>query len=236
MNSIARVTKPLKKAPIPPLRDGDHLTVAEFHRRYEAMPRVKKAELINGVVYMPSPVSMNFHSEPHCTFSGWLFIYRASTPGLQAGDNATLRELIGEHEFQPDNCLRIKEECGGQSRIDADGYLAGGPEFLGEISASSARYDLQEKLIAYQENNVLEYVVWRVEDQEIDWFVLKRSKYQRLPKTKDGLYKSKVFPGLWLDPKAMIAGELAKVIETVQKGIASPEHGRFVKKLQRAKR
>ena len=104
-----------------------------------------------------------------------------------------------------------------------------------EIAASSALFDLQEKLPLYEKNGVLEYVVWRVEEEAIDWFILKRGKYQRLPMAKDGLYKSKVFPGLWLDVKAMIAGELAKVIETVQKGIASPEHGRFVKRLQRKK-
>jgi Uma2 family endonuclease len=236
MNSVARITKPPKSAPIPPLQNGERLTVAEFRRRYEAMPNVKKAELINGVVYMPSPVTMRYHGDPHCSFSGWLFIYRANTAGLEAGDNATVHAVIGEHEFQPDNCLRIKEEFGGQSRIDADGYIEGRPEFLGEVSASSAHYGLNEKLIAYEENHVLEFVVWRVEDEAIDWFVLKRGKYQRLPMSNAGLYKSKVFPGLWLDAKAMIAGELAKVIDTVQKGIASPEHQRFVAKLQGKKR
>src|SRR5436190_10584959 len=143
MSSVSRITKRTKPSRafslIPPLRHGDHLTVAEFQRRYEAMPEVKKAELINGVVYMPSPVTLRYHGEPHSNLGGWMFVYRVSTPGLQEADNATMRMLIGENEPQPDLSLRIKEEYGGQSRLDKAGYLLGAAELTAEIAASSAR-------------------------------------------------------------------------------------------------
>lgn len=195
------------------------------------MPDVKKAELVNGVVHIPSPVSIDAHGEQHFHFMGWLFTYRAHTPGVQGGDNATLKLPIGMNQPQADACLRIKPEYGGQSSMK-DGYVLGGVELAGEISASTVSFDLNEKLAAYEANSVLEYVVWRVEDSEIDWFFLKAGVYHPMPLTKHGIYKSKVFPGLWLDSRAMIDGDLLKVLEVVQQGIASPEHQRFVKKLQ----
>jgi hypothetical protein len=132
--------------------------------------------------------------------------------------------------------LRIRPEYGGKSRTDDKGYVVGGVELVAETAASSATFDLHEKKSTYEANGVREYIVWRVLDEAIDWFILKRSKYQRLALSKDGLYMSKVFPGLWLDPKAMIAHDLAKVLEVVQRGIASPEHKRFVAKLQARKK
>jgi Uma2 family endonuclease len=231
MQNVARVMKA-----VPPLRNGDHLTVAEFERRYKAMPNVKKAELIEGVVYMPSPVSFRDHGEPHNDFNGWAFVYKAFTPGVEAADNTTLRALIGSTEPQPDLCLRIIEECGGQSMVDLDGFLQGSPEWIGEVSASSASFDLNKKLRVYEKNNVLQYVVWRVEENAIDWFHLKGGNFEPMATAKDGIYKSKLFPGLWLDPKAMIVGDLIKVLDVVQQGIASPEHQRFVKKLQTRKK
>ncbi len=147
---------------LPPLRSGDHLTRDEFERRYRAMPAVHKAELIEGVVYMPSPVSAEDHGEPHFDLNGWLFVYRAHTPQVRGGDNATLR-LDLDNEPQPDGYLRLLPECGGQARL-VDGYVTGAPELIVEVAASSASYDLHEKLNAYRRNGVREYVVWRVWD------------------------------------------------------------------------
>jgi hypothetical protein len=220
---------------IPPLRNGDHLTVAEFERRYENMPGLKRADLINGVVYMGSPVNLDMHGEQHFDLIGWMYQYRAYTPGVQGGDNATLLLPRGMAQPQADACLRIRPDHGGRSKTKK-GYITGGVELAGEVAASSISFDLNEKLAAYEENGILEYIVWRVEDQEIDWFILKRGKYQPLAKTRNGLFKSKVFPGLWLDPKAMIAGDRVKVLEVVQRGIASPEHRRFVAKLRSRKK
>src|SRR5206468_4114745 len=129
-------------------------------------------------------------------------------PGVKGGDNATLRLPAGMNEPQPDACLRIIPGVGGQSLIDPEGYVVGPPELVGEISASTASYDLHDKLRAYEKNRVQEYIVWRVDDQAIDWFILRSGKFRRLPKDKDGIYRSKVFPGLWLDPRALIEGDL----------------------------
>jgi len=205
---------------IPPLHNGDHLTRDEFERRYEAMPQVRKAELIEGVVHMPSPVSAEDHGEPHFDLNGWLFVYRANTPCVRGGDNSTLR-LDSDNEPQPDGYLRLLPECGGQSRV-VDGYITGAPELIVEVAASSASYDLHEKLNAYRRNGVREYVVWRVWDATIDWLVLRAGRYEPLA-LAEGIYKSEVFPGLWLDPAAALAGNMARVLEVLQQGLGSPE-------------
>ena len=152
---------------VPPLESGDHLTRAEFERRYAAMPWLKKAELIDGVVYVPSPVS-NDHSSPHFKLIGWLSKYQEATPGVEGGDNATLR-FDDENEPQPDALLRLRPECGGRSRVDDEGYLTGSPELVAEVARSSASYDLHTKLHVYRRNQVPEYIVWRVRDRAIDW-------------------------------------------------------------------
>src|SRR5262245_450770 len=149
-----RLTAAAERNGVPELHPGDRLTVAEFERRYEAMPELKKAELIEGVVYMSSAVRFDQHGDQHFQFVGWLFVYEVNTPGTKGGDNTTLRLPVGVNEPQPDACLRISPEFGGQSRTDADGYVVGSPEFVGEISASSASYDLHDKLGAYQRNGV----------------------------------------------------------------------------------
>src|SRR5262245_53620918 len=221
--------------PRPPLQPGDRLTPQEFLRRYEATPEVWKAELIEGVVYMPSPVSDEDHGAPHFDMISWLGLYRSYTPNVRGGDNSTLKLELGFNVPQPDAFLRILGECGGKSRVDSDGYIVGSPELIGEVSASSVSYDLHDKLGAYQRNGVQEYVVWRVLDKKIDWFLLQRGKFKPLLLTRDGYYKSKVFPGLWLDPNALVQGNMAKVLEVVQQGLAAPEHRRFVEKLRKWK-
>ena len=238
IDGVVHIDSPITKLPesgIPPLQNGDHLTIAEFERRYGAMPELTRADLVNGVVYMGSPVTFEFHASQHFDLVTWLGHYRAYTPGVEGGDNATLKLPVGMNQPQSDACLRIRPDHGGRSKTKG-GYVVGSVELAGEVSASSASFDVNEKSVAYEQNGVLEYLVWRVEDKDIDWFILKRGKYHRLPKTKDGLYKSKVFPGLWLDPKALVAGDLIRVLEIVQKGVASPEHQRFVEKLRSRKK
>ncbi len=215
---------------IPPLEQGDHLTREEFHRRYEAMQHIKKAELIEGVVHMPSPVNFKKHGQPHFDGIGWLSHYKALTPGTLGGDNSTLK-LDLKNEPQPDAFLIIAPEFGGQVKIDAEGYIVGAPELINETSASSASYNLHSKLEAYRRNRVQEYVVWRVLEHAIDWFVLEGNQFARLP-CDDGIYRSRVFPGLWLDVQALLDGNLLKVLEVVQRGVATDEHQRFVASLR----
>ncbi len=109
---------------IPPLENGDRLTREEFERRYDAMPDLKKAELIEGRVYVSSPVRQRQHGGPHSRLSGWLFTYEARTPGLELGDNSTVR-LDVANEPQPDCLLFIQPEHGGQVVIDDEGYING---------------------------------------------------------------------------------------------------------------
>jgi Uma2 family endonuclease len=216
---------------LPPLENGDRLTRPEFERRYEAMPRLKKAELIDGVAYVPSPVRFEQHARPSSDLETWLGVYRAATPGTLSAGNATVR-LDLDTEVQPDVLLRLEQ--GGRSRIDADGYVEGAPELAVEIAASSASYDLHDKLRVYRRNGVQEYVVWRVLDRELDWFVLREGTYHRLEADSAGIIRSAAFPGLWLAVPALLARDLAAVLATLQAGLASPEHAAFVERLRPA--
>jgi Uma2 family endonuclease len=211
---------------IPPLNSGDRLTRDEFERRYNAMPPQTKAELIEGVVYMSSPVNNDHHGEPHFDLIAWLGYYRTFTPGVKGGDNSTLR-LDLDSEPQPDALLRLLPEYGGGAVTDDDGYITSAPELIGEVSASSVSYDLHDKLRVYRRNGVKEYVVWRVYDKQIDWFILQGTDYTKLDLV-NGLYKSQIFPGLWLDPAAMVEGDMEKVLSVLQKGIESAEHAAFI--------
>jgi Uma2 family endonuclease len=218
-------------APILPLEQGDHLTRAEFERRYEAMPEIKKAELVEGVVYMPSPVSTEQHGMPDSNLGGWLFYYRVHTPGTMSPHNATVR-LDQDNEPQPDNVLMIRPDYGGQTSLDANGYTEGAPELVAEISASSVSIDLHSKLKVYRRNGVKEYIVWRVFDRAIDWFVLRSGEYVLLAAGPDGILTSETFPGLWLNVAAMLEGKLDVVLTTLQQGLASAEHEEFVRQLE----
>jgi Uma2 family endonuclease len=219
-----------RQSSVPPLENGDRLTRDEFERRYEAMPHLKKAELIEGVVYVPSSVRYRHHGAPHALLIGWLVQYAASTPGVEVSDNSTVR-LDLDNEPQPDALLLIDPTCGGQTRFSSDDYIEGSPELVAEVASSSVSYDLHAKLHAYRRNGVREYIVWRVLEQAIDWFVLRAGQYERLPVDASGLLRSEVFPGLWLDPAALVRSDLATVLAVVQQGLGSPEHATFVARL-----
>jgi hypothetical protein len=198
------------------------------------MPGLKKAELIEGVVYVPSPVRFEQHGEQHADLMTWLGVYRVHTPGVRVGDNSTVR-LDLDNEPQPDGVLLIDPACGGQAIIDADGYIAGAPELAAEIAASTASLDLNLKHRVYRRSGVREYVVWRVPDRAVDWFILKQSRYDRLAPTAAGIFQSETIPGLWLDAAALVRGDLARVHQVLHEGLASPEHAAFVARLQQAR-
>jgi Uma2 family endonuclease len=217
---------------VPLLEAGDQLTRQEFERRYDAMPELKKAELIEGEVYMPSPVRLNQHGGPHADFIGWLVYYRANTPGVRVGDNISIR-LDMDNEPQPDATMVILPSYGGQARVDEEDYVVGGPEFAGEISASTVSVDLHKKLRVYRRNQVKEYLVWRVLDNTFDWFIQREGTFDRLPLSTSGFFQSEEFPGLWLDPVAMVNGDMVKVFQALNQGLATPEHAAFVEELAR---
>lgn len=237
LTSRAKSTGPTDSPPsppIPPLENGDRLTRAEFERRYDAMPHLKRAELIEGVVYVSSPVRIRQHGKPHLQLVTWIGNYTAGTPGLLAADNSSVR-LDLDNEPQPDVCLMIEPEYGGHATIGEDDYIERAPELVAEVAASSVSYDLGTKLHVYRRNQVREYIVWRVQDRAIDWFVLRGGAYEPLAPGADGVLRSEVFPGLWLDPAALLRGDLATVLAVVQQGLAHTDHSTFVARLQEAK-
>ena len=235
------------QAQIPPLRNGDHLDADEFLRGHDAMPDLKKAELIDGRVYndsplsyptvpvetMASPVSFEEHSAPDFDLITWLGVYRSRTPGIRGGDNGTGR-LAARSMPQPDALLLILPSHGGQSRIGADRFIQGAPELVVEVAFSSVSDDLHEKLDAYRDHGAREYLSWPVEDRAIDWFSSREGRFKRLEPGGDGILRSTTFPGLWLEPAALIDGDMGRVLETLHLGLASPEHAGFVARLREA--
>ena len=200
------------------------LTRAEFLRRWEAHPEIKNAELIGGMVFMPSPLSVQ-HGDRDSDVGTWLGVYRAATPGTASGHNTT--SFILEDTPQPDINLRILPEYGGSSWIEGK-YLGGRPELLTEICGSSASYDLHIKLPLYEAAGIPEYLAILLFEQEVRWHVLVGSRYQLLSPDPNGLLRSRIFPGLWLDSNALLKGNLHQVLARLQEGLHSPEHERFV--------
>ena len=219
------------KQRIPPLAPGDKLTRAEFLRRWEAHPEIKNAELIGGIVYMASPVSVE-HGDMDADVGGWLSVYRAATRGTACGHNTT--SFLLEETPQPDINLRIRPEYGGTSCVEGT-FLHGVPELLVEICRSSASYDLHVKLPSYEAAGIPEYLAILLFEQEVRWHVLVDGRYHLLSPDPDGLLRSRIFPGLWLDSKALLEGNLQQVLARLQEGLHSPEHECFAADLARRK-
>jgi Uma2 family endonuclease len=220
------VTTPNPAQPIlaiPPLENGDRLSRSEFERRYQAMPKLKKAELIEGTTYMASPLRIKSHGEPHGLLITWLGTYRAFTPGIVLGDSPTVR-LDPDNEPQPDVVLFVP---GRQATISTDDYIEGAPELVVEVAASSAAIDLHDKKRAYRRNYVQEYLVWRTLEYQFDWFMLQADEYVPLMADDRGIIRSRVFPGLWLAVSALLAGDMSVVLSGLQEGLSSPEHREF---------
>jgi hypothetical protein len=252
MNQTVRTTtKPKPKhngkpEAIPPLRDGDRMDADEFLRRYAADPVVYSAELLQGVVHITRwreikdgkeiivpPISAGGHAQPDNHVQGIFFVYAAHTPGVESLSPVTTILPSKTTGLEPDAMLRVLHTHGGGSTIGADNFIHGTPDLLAEISCASGARDFGKKFDAYQADGVPEYLVWRTAEQEVHWFALKRKKYVALKPHADGTLRSDVFPGLWLDAPALLAGDMAKVLGTLQQGIASPEHAAFVAKLQK---
>ncbi|MGK7888672.1 MAG: Uma2 family endonuclease [Leptolyngbyaceae cyanobacterium] len=223
----------------PPLQSGDSPSETlrerpsrpEFERRYAAAPDIRKAELIEGVVYVASPLRHRQHGKPHSRVMGWLCIYQALTPGIDSSVEPTVR-LDLENEPQPDAVLFIEAGTGGQVSISEDDYIEGAPELVVEIAASSVAIDTGSKKRVYQRNGVQEYVIWQAYENKLDWFGLVDGEYQLLAADEDGIIRSRVFPGLWLDVEALLTDQMARMLEVVQAGVESAEHQEFVERLQ----
>jgi hypothetical protein len=212
---------------VPVLCAGQKMTRDEFLRRWETHPEIKRAELIGGTVYMPSPVSLD-HGAAEDDLGGWLFLYRVNTPGTDSGANVTT--LMLEDSPQADRHLRLLPECGGRATL-AGKYLSGAPELMAEVCLSSADYDLHVKYDLYQKASVQEYLAVLPKEHEVRWHQLVASRYQALAPDADGIWRSRVFPGLWLDGEALLRREMSQVVAKLQEGMASVEYAAFVAKL-----
>ena len=225
-------------APVPPtallpteLVNGDRLTQKEFHELYKRMPKHVRAELIGGIVYMASPLRAR-HGNSHCWLTTAFVYYEGHTPGVQSYDNATV-QLDGDNEPQPDLFLRILPAFGGATTDTEDGYISGAPELVCEVSDSTRSLDLNATKREYAKAGVLEYLVLNLRDNRLHWFDLKAN--QELTADPDGIIRVRVFPGLWIDPAAVLARDLRALLATLDKGLASPEHAAFVAKLAAGK-
>jgi hypothetical protein len=217
---------------VPLLVNGDRMKQPEFHRRYREYPDDVKFELVGGTVYMASPARW-----PHGAYAQELSLvlglYKAHTPGVEAGLDATT--ILGEgSEPQPDLALRIVAECGGQSRLDEEGYVRGAPELLAEVAYSSRAIDLNQKREDYQQAGVREYLVLCVEERQLHWFRFPSGRTIR--PDREGVARSLVFPGLWVHVPALLERDSARLIATVQQGVASDKHAAFVRRLEARRR
>jgi Uma2 family endonuclease len=231
MDSIAAapVIHPSKRT-IPRLEAGDRLDQRTFHERYLAMPPDFRAELVEGVVIVPSPLLWE-HGTYDNLYGTLLCVYTTQTPGTSTADNATA--ILGdEAEPQPDGAMIIEPACGGQTRFEG-GYLVGAPEHVAEIASSSESYDMHGKFRDYQRAGVLEYVVVLLRQRRMRWFDLQSGAFAERQPDEEGVLRSRVFPGLWLNAPALIELNGAQVLATLQAGLASPEHAAFVEELRR---
>ena len=198
----------------PPLCEGDRLTREEFLRRWEAMPDVKFAELIDGLVHMASPLS-GIHSDFHIRLGLWLGFYTTFTPGCALRTDVTW--LMSEDSVpQPDLSLRWLPEYGGQARLEGE-YPAGAPELIVEVSVTSIARDEGEKLRLYERSGVREYLIVQPKKRRINWRELMEGKYREIAAEADGLLRSRVFPGLWLDPEALWNNDRASILALIQR-------------------
>jgi hypothetical protein len=202
-------------SPLTILENGDRLNRDEFERRYIAS-NIKKAELIEGIVHVASPLRFTSHGKPHSQIIGWLVTYQSMVAGLEVGIEPTVR-LDDDNEPQPDAVLFRVD---GNAKIDADGYISGAPELIAEIAASTVSYDLHSKKRTYELNGVKEYIVWRTLDRQIDWFILDNGKYRELEPDGSGIIRSQEFMGLWLNVNAILTNDMSTVLKTLQTGLS----------------
>jgi Uma2 family endonuclease len=218
---------------LPPLVAGQQLDQPTFHERYEAMSPDTRAELVGGVVYMPSPMRGD-HGTTDQAVAGWVFNYQVETPGVVGAGGATVKlDLKGEP--QPDRELFIPAELGGQVARDSKGYFIGPPELVIEIARSSRAYDLGVKKAAYELAGVREYLIIELDPNRIHWFIRRGNQFEGLPPGPDSVYRSEIFPGLWLDSQALYDEDLVRLVAVLNEGLATPQHAAFVAQLAEAR-
>lgn len=228
---ITRKWTPSEMNAVFELENGSRMDQKTFHALYLKTPEDFKAELIGGTVYiMSSPVSSR-HGRPHARIIHWLSLYSDETPGTEVLDNTT--NILGdESEPQPDAFLYITPEYGGQSTIDDEGYVNGPVELVVEVANTTRAIDLGSKKRDYELAGVREYVVVLAQEDRVVWFVRGDHGFVESGAGGNGVFRSTVFPGLWLDPRGLFAENTRQLTAAVKKGLASPEHAAFVAELK----
>lgn len=206
------------------LNNGDRLSMAEFKRLYEASPHIRRAELIEGVVYVASPVFLP-HARAQANAITWLGNYQVKTPHtIVTGEQSV--ELDIDNGVQPDALLWIEGD------IDEEGGLVvGSPTLVVEVAASTRSYDLGIKKRVYRRNKVKEYLVFAALEEEIHWFYWDDGIYKEIEPDEKGIYQSRVFGGLWLEGEAFWKRDMAQVLKVLGEGMESAEHAQFIKTL-----
>lgn len=214
------------------LYNGDRMTQSEFHQVYEATPQGYKAELIAGVVHEPSPLGWP-HSKSDAQLGQLLGHYAGLTDGLECGHSPSV--ILGEEdEVQPDIVLRVKPHCGGQTK-NSEGdipYVIGPPELVAEVAHSSRAIDLHLKKDRYTLARVPEYIVLCLEPEKLYWFDL--SLQEELTPTEDGIWRSRIFPGLWIHGGGLLKHDYRLCLDILNRGMDTAEYRRFSSKLKSA--
>jgi Uma2 family endonuclease len=219
---------------VPPIENGDRLDQKTFHERYESMEEDVRAELIGGIVYMASPQKLP-HSKTTKLVGRWLDEYEENTPGTESYPGAS--DILGpDSQPEPDHCLIVLPGCGGQTSTNKKGYFVGAPELVVETSATTESRDLHQKKADYEKAGVREYVVAALRSERVFWFILRAGEFATLKPGSDGIIRSRIFPGLWLDPEALLGRDRKSLLAALAQGLATPEHQAFVAKLAAAHR
>jgi Uma2 family endonuclease len=231
MATVPASLRPRRLKSVPLLKNGERLDQKNFHAHYEASPPGFRAELIGGIVYVSSPLKPRHGRYDHHV-NHWLGEYSVETPATEVLTNTT--DILGpKSEPQPDVCLVILPEFKGQTREDNHGYLTGPPELVVQISDATERLDLGARKDDYEKAGVREYLVVALRRQEVLWFIRRRGKFRELTAGPDGILRSETFPGLWLDPAALLRREVKRLLAVLRLGLASPEHAAFVQRMHK---
>lgn len=210
--------------PYAELHSGDNMMRKEFHEAYGRMSEDFRAELIGGIVFVASPLKKS-HARAHSRLSSAFDTYEGYTPGVENSDNATV--ILGDlDEVQPDLTLCIMPEYNGQTQTTIDDYISGAPELIAEIAHSSRSIDLNGKKARYAYAGVIEYIVVCLRPMKLHCFDLKTNT--PLSIDNDGVFRSRVFPGLWLHEESLLKLDRKKFMEVIMQGIESAEHAAFV--------
>lgn len=218
----------------PRLEHGEPMDQRAFHERYLNTPDGASAELIAGAVQLTLPLSGNRRGRSDARATGWLFTYSLATHGTEVL-NGTPIILDEQNEPRPDSVLLIREEFGGQSRGGEgdDDYTLGAPELVVVLADRSRSIELDGKTRAYERAGVLEYVVIDPRENAVHWFVHREGRFRPLDRGPDGWFRSRAFPGLWLDPTTFFSADKAAFMAVLRLGLVSTEHARFIAELQR---